>query len=159
VTLDTDYGIEANALALRSTVAAAKRLGPLPNPGYFITASLNAPIWNWGATLSKLRQAEYKRNQAQVELTQAQREAVKNLYAHYTEAATARGEADGLWEAADLASESLRLTTLRYQAGVATVLEVIDAQNALASARNAYADGQTRYRIALATLQTLTGPF
>lgn len=81
LSLDTDYGIEANALALRSTVAAAKRLGPLPNPGYFITASLNAPIWNWGATLSKLRQAEYKRNQAQVELTQAQREAVKDLYA------------------------------------------------------------------------------
>lgn len=159
LSVDTDYGIEANALALRSTVAAVKKLGPLPNPGYFITATLNAPVWNWGATLSKLRQALYKRQQAEVELTQAQREGIKNLYAYYNEAATSRAEADTLREAADLAAESLRLTTLRYEAGEATVLEVIDAQNALATARNAYADGQTRYRVALATLQNLTGPF
>lgn len=68
-------------------------------------------------------------------------------------------EADALRQAADLASESLRLTTLRYKGGVATVLEVVDAQNAMATARNAYADGQTRYRVALAVLQTVTGPF
>ncbi len=159
LSVDTDYGIEANALALRSTVAAAKKLGRLPNPGYFITASLNAPIWNWGATLSKLRQALFKRQQVEVELSQAQRQAITNLYEYYNEAATARAEADTLREAADLAAESLRLTTLRYEAGEATVLEVIYAQNALATARNTYADGQTRYRVALATLQNLTGPF
>ena len=159
LSVDTDYGIEANALALRSTVAAARKLGPLPNPGYFITASLNAPIWNWGATLNKLRQAIYKRQQAEVELTKAEREAVKNLYAFYNEAATSRAEAAALQEAADLAAESLRLTTLRYQGGKATVLEVIDAQNALAKARNDYVDGQVRYRIALGTLQNLTGSF
>ena len=56
-------------------------------------------------------------------------------------------------------SESLRLTTLRYQAGESTVLEVVDAQNTLTQARNAYADGQVRYRVAIATLQTLTGSF
>jgi len=56
-----------------------------------------------------------------------------------------------------LAAESLRLTTLRYQAGEATVLEVVDAQNTLTQAQNGYADGQLRYRTALANLQTLTG--
>jgi outer membrane protein len=49
------------------------------------------------------------------------------------------------------------LTTLRYQAGESTVLEVVDAQNTLTAARNAYDDGQARYRIAQANLQTLTG--
>jgi len=58
-----------------------------------------------------------------------------------------------------LAAEGLRLTTLRYQAGESTVLEVVDAQNTLTQARNAYADGQARYRTALATLQTVTGSF
>ncbi len=48
--VDVDYGIEANALALRSTVAADPLRGPLPNLGYFVTAALNVPIWNWGAT-------------------------------------------------------------------------------------------------------------
>jgi outer membrane protein TolC len=37
------------------------------------------------------------------------------------------------------------------------VLEVVDAQNTLALSRNAYDDGQARYRAALANLQTLTG--
>jgi outer membrane protein TolC len=53
----------------------------------------------------------------------------------------------------------LRLTTLRYQAGEATALEVVDAQNTLATARNNYRDGQTRYHVAIANLQTVTGSF
>jgi len=53
----------------------------------------------------------------------------------------------------------LRLTNLRYQAGEATALEVVDAQNTLTAARNAYYDGQTRYHVAIANLQTLTGAF
>ncbi|HJT00979.1 MAG TPA: TolC family protein [Terriglobales bacterium] len=159
LTFDGVYGIEANALALRSTVAAAKELGPLPNPGYFLTASLNVPVWNWGATLSKLRQAEYKRQQAKVELSQAQRQALSSLYSFYNEAAVSRAEVQGLRQAADLAAESLRLTTLRYQAGEATALEVVDAQNTFAAARNAYDSGQLRYRTGLTTLQTLTGKF
>jgi outer membrane protein TolC len=159
LSLDADYGIEANALALRSRVAAAPQVGPVPNLGYFATATLNVPVWNWGSTLSKLRQAKYRRQQAQVELSQAQREALGNLYSFYNEAAVVRSEAATLREAADLAAESLRLTSLRYQAGEATVLEVVDAQNALTAARNAFDDGQARYRAALATLQTLTGTF
>ncbi|MBV9085141.1 MAG: TolC family protein, partial [Acidobacteriaceae bacterium] len=127
--------------------------------GYFITAILNVPVWNWGTTHSKLKQAEYNRNQARVELSQAQRDALSNLNSFYREAEAARSEDATLRESATLAADSLRLTTLRYQAGEATVLEIVDAQNALATARNAFADGQLRYRTALATLQTLTGNF
>ncbi len=117
------------------------------------------PIWNWGTTSSKLRQAQYRRRQAEADLSQTQREALSNLYSFYNEAKAARSEADTLREAADLAAESLRLTTLRYQAGEATALEIVDAQNTLANARNAFDDGQARYRLALAALQTLTGSF
>jgi len=35
----------------------------------------------------------------------------------------------------------------------------VDAQNTLTLARNAYDDGQVRYRVAIANLQTLTGSF
>ncbi len=157
--LDADYGIEANAFALRSTVAANPEKGPLPNLGYFITAAMNVPIWNWGATGSRLHQAEYSRRQAQVELSQVQRETLSNLYAYYNEAKVAQSEVGTLREAAGLASETLRLATLRYKAGEAIELEVLDAQNALTAARYALDSGQARYRVALATLQTLTGEF
>lgn len=66
---------------------------------------------------------------------------------------------ESLASSAELAADSMRLTTLRYQAGESTVLEVVDAQNTLTQARNAYDDGQARFRIAVANLQTLTGNF
>jgi outer membrane protein TolC len=159
LSVDFVYGIEANAFALHSTVAADPRLGPLPNLGYFLTASLNIPVWDWGVRRSKVHQAELKHEQAAVELSAAQRESIKNLRDYYLESRTARDLVDLLRHAAELASESLRLNGLRYQAGEATVLELVDAQNTVTQARNAYDDGMARYRLALANLQTLTGTF
>jgi len=120
-------------------------------------ATLNIPVWNWGATKSKIKQAELKRDQAQLDLNVAQRTLDSNLAAAYAEADGARSQIESLRGSVDLSNESLRLTLLRYQAGEATALEVVDAQNTVTSARNAYDDGLARYRIALATLQTLTG--
>jgi outer membrane protein len=53
----------------------------------------------------------------------------------------------------------LHLTNLRYEAGEASALEVVDAQNTLTVAGNNYHDGQARYHLAVANLQTLTGAF
>ena len=55
------------------------------------------------------------------------------------------------------AAESLRLTKLRYSAGEATVLEVVDAQTAYVSAANAREDGRVRYETARAELAAITG--
>src|SRR5208337_1960559 len=136
VTTDLDYGIEANRFALRSVVSAFPEKGPLPNVGYFATITLNLPVWDWGTLRSKLRQAEYHRQQARVELTLAQRQTISELYSLYNEARTAKSTVDTLRETANLASEAARLTTLRYQAGQASALEVVDAQNTLSQARN-----------------------
>jgi len=153
------YGIEANEFALHSRIAAQPELGVLPNLGYFITLNLNVPVWDWGGMRSKLHQSEARQRQAQVTLTQAQRQLIANVYSMYNEAQAARAGVDTLSNVAELAAESLRLATLRYQAGEATALEVVDAQNTLVQARGAANDAQLRYRVALAELQTLTGPF
>jgi outer membrane protein TolC len=160
-TLSADFieGIEANAFALNSRQAAYPELGPLPNLGYFFTLNLTIPVWDWGVRRSKVRQAQIQQRQAQVELSAAQRELVKSLQAFYDEARTARDQMDLLRNAVDLASESLRLTLARYQAGEASILELVDAQTSLTQARNAYDDGILRYRVALSNLQTLTGNF
>lgn len=159
ITFDTDYGIEANAYALNSVNKGFPNLGKLPNLGYFVTANLTLPVWNWGSLRSKLHESEVRREQSRIELTQAQRLVLSTLYASYNEAAVARAATERLGHAADLAAESLRLVTLRYHAGTSTALEVVDAQNTLVQARNAFYDAQARYRVALATLQSLTGNF
>lgn len=152
--LDYFYGIDANQFAVR---------GPAPdrlrNLGYSAIATLQLPIWNWGAGFSKVKQADLRRQQAHVELSFAQRQLLANLRSFYDEVETSRSQLESLAQSAELASDSLRLTTLRYQAGESTVLEVVDAQNTLTLARNAYDDGQVRFQVALANLKTLTGSF
>ena len=157
--IEVDYGIEANHFALNSTWATHPDVGPVPTLGYNLTASMTFPVWDWGTLRSKVRQAELKHDEARNTLTQTQRQLLAELYSSYNEASVARSEVDSLRHTADLAADSLRLTTLRYQAGESTALEVVDAQNTLITTRNAYADGEVRYRVALATLQTLTGNF
>lgn len=149
LTLDYFYGIDANHFATRTD--------GIQNLGYAATATLSIPIWNWGANRSRVIQADLRRQQAQRELSLAQRRLLADLRSIYHEAEAARAELELLKSSAELAAESLRLTTLRYQGGEATVLEVVDAQNTLTLAQNGYSDGQLRYRLALANLQTLTG--
>ena len=120
---------------------------------------MNLPVWDWGNLHSKLRQAEYRREQARADLTMAQRQIIGGLYSAYDEAQTAAVAVTQSRETADLGRESLRLTMLRYQAGQALALEVVDAETTYVQARNAYDDAQARYRLALAQLQTVTGPF
>jgi outer membrane protein TolC len=100
-----------------------------------------------------------KRDEANVELTATQRTLIRNLQGYYQEAQTAHDQVDRLRHSMDLAAENLRLNGLRYQAAEATILELLDAQTLLTSARNAYDDGLVRYRLALANLETITGTF
>jgi outer membrane protein TolC len=150
LSLDYFYGIDANQVAIYNR-DHEKNLGSVAQ------ATLTIPVWTWGATQSKVRQAELKQKQAQLELTFAQRQLMANLNSFYQEAQLANTQLDSLRKSRDLSAESLRLTILRYESGEANALEVVDAQTTLAQARNAYDDGLSRYRIALAAIQTLTG--
>jgi outer membrane protein TolC len=157
--IEAAYGIEANEFALHSRVSADPELGVLPNLGYALTVNLSVPLWDWGGTRARVRQSETRQRQASATLSQAQRQLVSNLYSMYNEAMTARAAVDSLRRVAELSTESLRLTTLRYQAGESTALEMVDAQTTAVQARNAADDAEARYRVAIAELQTLTGSF
>ena len=149
LSFDYWYGIDAPQFAVNGSNGS--------NLGSSAAATVNIPIWNWGATQSRVKQAELRRTQAQRELSLAQRRLVAEIQSLYAEADTALNELGGLSRSAELSAEGLRLTTLRYKGGEATVLEVVDAQTTFAQANAAYQDGAVRYRVALANLQTLTG--
>jgi outer membrane protein TolC len=166
--LDFFYGIDANQFAARSSSPTPESgRSTLPdylvsnrqNLGYAAQATLNIPVWNWGATHSKVKQAELRAKQAQLDFSLTQKQTEAGTLSAYQEAQTALAQVASLKESNDLAEESLRLTLLRYQAGEATTLEVVDAQSTAILARNANADGLLRYRVAYAALQQLTGNF
>jgi outer membrane protein TolC len=150
LSFDYFYGINANQFAIYNP-EGLRLLGSV------FQVQATVPVWNWGAGRSKLRQAHLRVRAAEAELTLAQRQLKANISTFHREAQVAREQVASLRESLDLAAESLRLTTLRYQAGEVGILEVVDAQSTLIQARNAYDDGLVRYRVALAALQTLTG--
>jgi outer membrane protein TolC len=154
LSFDYFYGIDATRFAVNTATPSGQKFS---NLGYSWLATLNIPIWNWGTTQSKVKQAELKRDQAKREFSLAQRKLIAEIQSLYAEASTALSELEDLKRSGELASESLKLTTLRYQNGEATVLEVVDSQTTFATANSAYQDGALRYRVALASLQTLTG--
>ncbi len=151
ISVDYWYGIDTSRFATR--VDGVNTLG------HAAAATLQLPIWSWGANFSKVKQANLQKRQAAIELSAAQRTLLAEMRNFYEEAQAARAELDLLSQSVQLATESLRLINLRYQGGESTVLEVVDAQNTLTMATNAYNDGLVRFRVATANIQTLTGKF
>ena len=152
ISFEYSYGLDSNQYAWRNPEG-------FRNLGSQVMAQMSVPIWNWGATHSKIKQADLRLQQSRAELGLAQRQLQANLNAYYVELSAATNLLSSLQRAVDLGQESLRLTLLRYQAGEATALEVVDSQSALVQARNGLIDGLVRYRLARATVQTLTGVF
>jgi outer membrane protein TolC len=148
--LNFSYGIDAPQFAQR---------GPdnVQNLGYSISGTIDLPVWDWFSSQKRVRQSEIRRDAAKLMLTATQRRLIATLEESYAEASAARDQMELLDLSVRTAAESLRLTKLRYSAGEASVLEVVDAQNAYLLAATAQADGVVRYRNALAGLQILTG--
>jgi outer membrane protein TolC len=148
--LNVTYGIDAPQFAVD---------GPdrVRNLGYSASVTIDIPVWDWLATEHKVKQSEIRRDAAKVALNATQRHLIAQLDEFYAEAAAARDQLASLDASVATAAESLRLTKMRYTGGEATVLEVVDAQNAYLLAENALEDGRVRYQMALADLQTLAG--
>lgn len=150
LSLNYTYGIDAAQFAVNNRDDGR-------NLGYSAFATVNVPVWDWLATHDRVKQNELREQAAQVALTAAQKQTVANLEEYYSEAKVASNQLASLEGSVRDARESLRLTRLRYSAGEATALEVVDAEATLSQTEIAAADGAVRYRVALANLQTLTG--
>ncbi|HET7441301.1 MAG TPA: TolC family protein, partial [Terriglobales bacterium] len=111
ITLDYFYGLDSNHLATETTVFdPSGRPISVSTLGNSASATLQLPLWTWGANISKVKQANLRRHQAQVELSFAQRELLANVRNFYHEAEVARAQLESLSLSAQMAAESLRLT-------------------------------------------------
>jgi outer membrane protein TolC len=148
--LNYTYGIDATNFGVN---------GPdgIRNLGYSMSATLDIPVWDWLASERKIKASKLREGAAKVVLTAAQRRLLANLEEFYAEADLAAQQLRSLDASVLTARESQRLTNLRYVDGESTALEVVDAQAAVIAAETAEIDGQLRYQMARAQLQTLTG--
>ena len=144
------YGIDATNFGVNGPVG-------IRNLGYSMSATLDIPVWDWLASERKIKVNTLREKAAKVALTAAQRRLLANLEEFYAEADVAAQQLQALDASVMTARESLRLTILRYVDGESSALEVVDAQTAVITAETASIDGQLRYQMARAQLQTLTG--
>ena len=154
LTFDYIYGIDANQFATRTSPAEG---APFQNLGYSALAGLSIPVFTWGATYSRVKQARAREKEAAVQLGYAKRAIEVGLRQFYREAQNAEQEIATRKTSISDADESRKLIMLQYKAGEATALEVVNSETTLSTEKTAYYDAETRFATALANLATVTG--
>lgn len=124
---------------------------------YTISAVLGIPLYDGGATKARVRTAEsdlrtqkITRDQLRLNVDLEVRQALSNINDAQTRAAST-----GVGAAT--ADEAYRLANVRYQNGIGTILDVVNAQAQLAQAQSNLLNAQYDYQTSLAQLTRAVG--
>ena len=119
--------------------------------------SLSVPIFDWGASRSRERQARLRVEVAENEQTLALRGFTQQFYAARALAGSAAARISFAREGVIKAQDNLTASIARYRAGEAQIVEVTDAQTTLVEQRSALYQAIFDYQAALARLRQATG--
>ncbi len=125
--------------------------------GYLAQATLNIPIFEWGAGRARQREAEMRAEAARNQLVLAQRAIAQEILNAREGALAAVRRADNARTAVDDAKRNADISLARYQAGEAPIVEVTDALTTLAQQRANYQGALYDFEIARARLQEAAG--
>ena len=125
--------------------------------GVSAAISVNIPIFDWGATRSRERQARLRVQVAENERALAVRGLTQQYYAALAQANTAAARVRLAGTAITLAQSNLDASIARYRAGEAQIIEVTDAQTTLVQQRLALYQAIFDYQTALGRLRQATG--
>lgn len=125
--------------------------------GVSAAISLNIPIFDWGATRSRERQAQLSAELAENERILALRGFTQQFYAARAQATSAAARINLAREGVLKAQDNLSASIARYRAGEAQIVEVTDAQTTLVEQRTALYQAIFDYQTALARLKQATG--
>jgi len=148
ITYSVDEGFDTNSLSADQI---------RQHRGVLATANIDVPIFDWGLTRSRQRQAELRAQGA----TLQQQLAIRQLYLQFAtarqEATTAAERVDNARRALADAERNLSISISRYRAGEGSIIEVTDAQTALATQRLTLQQALYDYQIARAHLLEAVG--
>ena len=119
--------------------------------------SLNLPIFDWGASRSRERQARLQVQVAENERQIATRQFTQEFYAARAQVANALFRIALAREGVLKAQDNLDASVARYRAGEAQIIEVTDAQTTLVTQRSALYQALFDYQIGLAKLKRASG--
>jgi len=119
--------------------------------------SLSIPIFDWGASRSRERQARLQAEVTENERTLALRGFTQQFYAARAQAMSASARINLARDGVLKAQKNLTASIARYRAGEAQIVEVTDAQATLVEQRSALHQAIFDYQTALSRLKQATG--
>jgi outer membrane protein len=122
-----------------------------------IGATLNFNIWDYGVNAAKIREAKANVEKAQESYRQISDEVRLAVRTNYLSMREAEKRIKTTEVAVAEAEEDYRIAQLRYQAGVGTNTDVIDASVALTTAKNNYITALYDYNTSWALLEQSMG--
>jgi len=125
--------------------------------GVSAAISFSIPIFDWGASRSRERQAKLRVDIAENERTIALRGFTQQFYAARAQVDSAAVRINIAREGVTKAQDNLTASIARYRAGEAQIVEVTDAQTTLVEQRTALYQAIFDYQTALARLRQATG--
>ncbi len=130
----------------------------LTNHGvYSVVGSVNFPVYQGGRVKADIEEAEATLHQRQAELADQRGQVEQDVRTALIELETAIGEVRLAENNRGFANETLREARDRFNAGVATTVEVVQAQEQVASAESDYISGLFAYDLARISLSRATG--
>lgn len=117
-----------------------------------LTLSATKSITDGGASRSKEAQALQQAEQARTLLTKLYDDIAQEVWQAYLDLQQADSRLTSTAKTVELAEEALRIAEVRYEAGIATPVEITDARLALTGARTNHVDAIYGYRLAQAQL-------
>lgn len=126
------------------------------NLSWQANAVLSIPIWDGGVTKGKVDQAFGDLQAANAGLLQAELLVSQEVSTAALTLEEAAKRTQSTAASVTLAEEALRLANVRYEGGIAVLVEVTNAESQLTRARFFLVDAQYDYAIALAELQRAT---
>lgn len=144
VSFDADYGVLG--------------ANPIHTHGVFsITGSVNMPIWLGGRVKADIQQAEATLHQRQAELADQRGQVEQQVRTSLIELETALGQIQLARSNRDYAAETLREARDRFNLGVANTVEVVQAQEQVASAESDFVSSTFALDLARLTLSRAMG--
>jgi outer membrane protein TolC len=131
---------------------------PASTHGVFaVTGSVNVPVWEGGRIKGDIREAEATLHQRQAELADQRGRVEEDVRTALIELETAMGQVRLATSNRDYANETLTQARDRFNAGVATTVEVVQAQEQVAGAESDYISSLFSFRLAKVALARATG--
>lgn len=126
------------------------------NESWRAMLELRIPVWDGGVTSARVEQAAAQTAAARDALRQVELGVALEVRTAALDLEQASRRAATTAKNVELAEEALRLANVRYEAGIATLVEVTDAESSLTQARVNLVNARYDHATALARLQRAT---